>query len=64
MTAFFGATVRAPLTGIVIVMEMTATVSLAVPTLAATVSAVLAARVLGALPIYDSLRSRMPREEA
>ncbi|MDG4665966.1 ClC family H(+)/Cl(-) exchange transporter [Mycobacterium sp. 236(2023)] len=62
MTAFFGATVRAPLTGIVIVMEMTATVSLVLPTLAATASAVLAARVLRSEPIYDSLRKRMPIE--
>lgn len=60
MAAFFAATVRAPLTGIVIVMEMTATTSVAVPMLAAAAAAVLAANALGSAPIYDSLRSRMP----
>lgn len=62
MTAFFGATVRAPLTGIAIVIEMTATVSVAIPAVAAMISAVLTARAVGSVPIYDSLRERMPRE--
>lgn len=60
MAAFFGATVRAPLTGIVIVIEMTATTSVAVPMLAATAAAVLVAELLRSPPIYDSLRERMP----
>jgi CIC family chloride channel protein len=62
MAAFFGATVRAPVTGIVIVIEMTATTSVAVPMLAATAAAVLAAELLRSPPIYDSLRRRMPAE--
>ncbi|MDA2892646.1 ClC family H(+)/Cl(-) exchange transporter [Mycolicibacterium sp. BiH015] len=62
MTAFFGASVRAPLTGIAIVIEMTATTSVAIPAVAATVSALLTARALGSVPIYDSLRKRMPAE--
>ncbi|TPG34967.1 ClC family H(+)/Cl(-) exchange transporter [Mycolicibacterium hodleri] len=62
MAAFFGATVRAPLTGIVIVVEMTATTSVLVPMLAATAAAVLAAELLRSPPIYDSLRERMPVE--
>jgi CIC family chloride channel protein len=63
MAAFFGATVRAPVTGIVLVIEMTATTSVAVPMMAATAAAVLAANAVGSSPIYDSLRARMPAEE-
>ncbi|BBX00827.1 hypothetical protein MMOR_17630 [Mycolicibacterium moriokaense] len=59
MAAFFGATVRAPVTGIVIVIEMTATTSAAIPMLAATAAAVLVANLTGSPPIYDSLRERM-----
>lgn len=62
MSAFFAATVRAPVTGIVLVVEMTATTSVLVPMLAATAAAVLAAELLGSPPIYDSLRERMPAE--
>ena len=62
MAAFFGATVRAPLTGIVIVIEMTAATSVTVPMLAATGAAVLAAELTRTPPIYDSLRERMPAE--
>jgi CIC family chloride channel protein len=64
MAAFFAATIRAPLTGIVIVLEMTATTSVAVPMLAASAAAVLAATAVGSAPIYDSLRLRMPTEPA
>ncbi len=64
MAAFFGATVRAPVTAMVLVTEMTATTEVLVPLMAATVSAVLAAYLVGSPPIYDSLRERMPTEEA
>ncbi len=63
MAAFFGATVRAPLTGLVLVIEMTATTSVAVPMMAATAAAVLASHIVRSPPIYDSLRKRMPAEE-
>jgi chloride channel protein, CIC family len=62
MAAFFGATVRAPLTGMVVVMEMTATTEVLVPMMTATGAAVLAAYLVGSQPIYDSLRERMPDE--
>lgn len=62
MGAFFAATVRAPVTGIVLVAEMTATTSVIVPMLAAAAAAVLAAELLRSPPIYDSLRERMPAE--
>ena len=64
MSAFFGAVVRAPVTGIVLVIEMTATTSVAVPMLAATAAAVLVAELLRCPPIYDSLRERMPGSRA
>ena len=59
MGAFFGAVVRAPLTGIAVVIEMTAATWAAVPLLAATAAAVLVAELLKSPPIYDSLRERM-----
>lgn len=59
MAAFFGAVVRAPITGVVIVIEMTATTSVTVPMIAATAAAVLVAQLAGSPPIYDSLRERM-----
>jgi chloride channel protein, CIC family len=59
MAAFFGATVRAPVTAIVLVIEMTATTAAAVPMIAATAAAVLVAKLTGSPPIYDSLRERM-----
>lgn len=62
MAALFGATVRAPITAIVLVIEMTATTSVAVPMMAATAAAVLTAYAVGSSPIYDSLRRRMPAE--
>lgn len=62
MAAFFGATVRAPLTAIVLVIEMTATTSVAVPMMASTAAAVLVAHLINSPPIYDSLRQRMPAE--
>jgi chloride channel protein, CIC family len=63
MAAFFGATVRAPVTGLVVVAEMTATTEALVPMMAATAAAVLAAYAVGSPPIYDSLRERMPDAE-
>jgi chloride channel protein, CIC family len=62
MAAFFGATVRAPVTGMVVVTEMTATTATLVPMMAATAAAVFAASIAGSAPIYDSLRERMPDE--
>ncbi|WOC14045.1 chloride channel protein [Gordonia sp. MP11Mi] len=59
MSALFGAVVRAPVTGVVLVMEMTATTTVTVPMLAATAAAVLVAQLVGSPPIYDLLRERM-----
>ncbi|MGW0021841.1 chloride channel protein [Rhodococcus sp. NPDC003382] len=59
MSAFFAATVRAPFTGIVLVIEMTAVSAITVPMAAASAAAVLVAQLAGSAPIYDSLRHRM-----
>ncbi len=59
MVAFFVTVVRAPLTGIVLISEMTATTSLLVPMALAAALATLVATLLRSPPIYDSLRLRM-----
>ncbi len=57
MAAFFTATVRAPLTGIVICLEMTGCYSLFFPMLTTCLGAYLIPTLLKNLPIYDSLAS-------
>ncbi|MER5871427.1 ClC family H(+)/Cl(-) exchange transporter [Streptomyces sp. NPDC002044] len=60
MAALFTAAVRAPVTGIVLVVEMTGATSLLVPLLTACFAATLTADRMGSAPVYDSLRLRMP----
>jgi chloride channel protein, CIC family len=55
MAAFFTAVVRAPLTGIILVIEMTANFTLLLPMLAACFAAMLVPTLIGNPPIYDSL---------
>lgn len=59
MAALFGAVVRAPVTGIILVAEMTATSTEFVPLLLATAAAVIAATLVKSEPIYDTLQRRM-----
>lgn len=59
MAAFFAAVVGAPLTGIVLVTEMTGSYSEFLPMLVACFGALLVVAVFGQPPIYDSLRSRL-----
>lgn len=59
MAAFFTGVVRAPLTGAVLIVEMTATSGLMAPMLAASFGAMLSASLSGGEPIYDTLRKRM-----
>ena len=61
MAALFAGVVRAPLTGVVLIVEMTQSVTLLAPMLLATVAAVVVASVLRSPPIYDTLRERMAR---
>ena len=55
MAAFFTATVRARLTGIVICLEMTGCYSLCIPMLATCLGAYLIPTLLKDPPIYDAL---------
>jgi len=59
MTAFFTGVVRAPVTGIVLIAEMTATTTLLVPMLIATFGAMVSSSLIRGEPIYDTLRLRM-----
>jgi chloride channel protein, CIC family len=61
MAALFTGIVRAPLTGIVLVIEMTAAFALLLPLLGACFAAMLVATLLRDDPIYDSLRERTLR---
>lgn len=58
MAAFFTATVRSKLTGILLVAEMTGSFSLALPMLVASTGAYAVSALLGNAPIYDTLRER------
>jgi CIC family chloride channel protein len=58
MAAFFTGVVRAPVTGIVLVIEMTASFPMLLPMLAACFTAMLVPTLLGDPPIYNSLRNR------
>jgi CIC family chloride channel protein len=59
MAAFFAAVVGAPLTGIVLVAEMTASYSEFLPMLVACFGALLVVAAFGQPPIYESLRNRV-----
>jgi CIC family chloride channel protein len=61
MAAFFAGVVRAPLTGIVLVTEMTGNVTMLLPILCASFVAMLVPTLLHNAPIYDSLRERTVR---
>jgi CIC family chloride channel protein len=58
MAAFFSGVVRAPLTGIVLVTEMTGNVTMLLPMLTACFAAMLVPTCLRNAPIYVSLRER------
>jgi CIC family chloride channel protein len=61
MAAFFTGVVRAPLTGIVLVIEMTASFPMLLPMLAACFTAMVVPTLLRDAPIYESLRARTLR---
>jgi CIC family chloride channel protein len=58
MGALFAAVVRAPITGIALVVEMTGATGLFVPLLTACAAAIVVPALLGEPPIYDTLRDR------
>lgn len=59
MAAMFTAVVRAPLTGIVLTIEMTGRADCTLAMLTACLAATLLASVVGSRPVYDVLRERM-----
>lgn len=62
MSAFFTAVVRAPLTGIVLVAELTDSVSALLPMLAASFTAMAVAEAMKVAPVYDALGERAARK--
>ena len=58
MGALFAASVRAPLTGIVLVLEMTSNYQLILPMIITCLGATLAAQFFGGKPLYSSLLAR------
>ena len=63
MGALFAATVQAPVTGIVLVVEMTGNYSLIIPIMIACVGADIVAHELGARPLYSVLLERLNKPE-
>lgn len=61
MAAFFSAVVRAPVTGIILVTEMTGSFTLLLPMLAACFTSMAVPTMLGDKPIYNALRERSLR---
>ena len=59
MAAFVTGVVRAPLTGIVLAIEMTGNLTMLLPMLIACFAAMFVPIILGDPPIYDSLRQRI-----
>lgn len=64
MGALFAAVVRAPITGIALVVEMTGSSALLVPLLTACAAATAVPAMFGVAPIYDTLRERDERRRA
>ena len=64
MAAFFAGVVRAPVTGITLVVEMTANVTMLLPMLGACFVAMLVPTLLGNAPIYDALREQGGQRES
>ncbi|MGX9417659.1 H(+)/Cl(-) exchange transporter ClcA [Vibrio sp. RC27] len=63
MGALFSATVRAPITGIILVIEMTDNYNLILPLIITALGAVIFAQLLGGQPIYTQLLRRKIRNE-
>jgi CIC family chloride channel protein len=63
MAALFTAIVRSPLTGVVLLLEMTGSWTLILPMMAACLPAYAVPELLGNLPLYDSLREMSEKVE-
>ncbi len=60
MSAFFASTIRAPITGILLILEMTACWDLSLMMIGSSIVSYVTARMFNGLPIYTSLRLRIP----
>ena len=60
MSAFFASTICAPITGVLLILEMTACWDLTLPMLIGSALAFFTAQVLKSQPIYTALRLRIP----
>lgn len=58
MAAFLTATVRAPVTGMILIFEMTGAFNQALPMLWASFAAMAVPTLMGNSPIYDSMKAR------
>jgi CIC family chloride channel protein len=58
MAAFFTAVVRAPITGITLIIEMTGSIPMLLPMLFACFTAMLVPTMVGNRPIYESLQEK------
>jgi CIC family chloride channel protein len=63
VAAFFTGVVRAPVTGIVLIIEMTSSFTMLLPMLGACFAAMLVPTMLGNAPIYESLWEQPARDE-
>ncbi len=63
MAALFTGIVRAPVTGIVLITEMTGNVTMLLPMLVACCAAMLVPTLLGNEPVYESLGARLQQQE-
>lgn len=61
MTTFFGASVRAPLTAIILIVEITRYDALFLPPAIAIMTAFLVAELFGGKPLYDSMLDRLKK---
>lgn len=64
MSAFFASTIRAPFTGVLLILEMTACWDLSLAMIGASAMAFFTAKLLKDLPIYTALRLRIPEVKA
>ncbi len=63
MAALFSASIRTPLTAIVLTVEMTGRGGLTLSLLGASLTAMVVAMVLRSEPIYGTLKRRMPEQQ-
>jgi CIC family chloride channel protein len=63
MAAFFTGVVQGPITGIVLVIEMTAGFTMLLPMVGACFAAMLVPNLMRSTPIYESLRARVVRRQ-